>query len=200
MAAADQGQPPSSGAATSLAGFAVAVASERRRHHLAGRLELLGARVASVQAVQTMAQPDADAVRVATLACLDEPVDDVVVASVFGLRSWLAIARRLGYLDEVIGRLRVARLLARDARVADELRDLGLTEIWSTASLTTEDLFHYLLAQPQAGRRVLAQLDTDSERELCHALRAAGATVIEVATTIARPPRTVDVLRRLSDL
>lgn len=199
VVATDPGQPAPD-EVPPLAGFTVAVATERRRHHLAARLENLGARTVSVQAVQTMAQPDAEAVRSANLAFLAEPFDEVVVGSVFGLRAWLALARRYGQVDGVVARLRQARLLAKDARVADELRELGLTEIWSTARLSTEDLFHYLFAQPMAGRRVLAQIDGDAERELCHALRAMGANVIEVVTGIPRPPRAVDVLRRLCDL
>jgi uroporphyrinogen-III synthase len=189
----DDGEPP-------LRGFAIAVASERRRHHLATKLESLGARVASVQAVQTMAQPDSDAVRSANVACLAGPVNEVVVASVFGLRAWLGVARHHGQSEGLVRQLEQARLLARDARVADELRELGLTQIWSTAGATTEDLFHYLLAQPMVGRRVLAQIDTESERELCQALRSAGAHVIEIAATVPRPPRTMDVLRRLCEL
>jgi uroporphyrinogen-III synthase len=183
-----------------LAGFTIAVAADRRRHPAVDLFEAQGARTVSVHAVQTLATPNAEAIRTANLACLAGPINEVVVASVFGLRAWLAVARQYGQFEAIVRQLEQARLLARDARVADELRDLGLTQIWSTAGAETEDLFHYLLAQPMVGRRVLAQIDSESERELCHALRSAGAHVVEVATTNPRAPRTVGILRRLCDL
>jgi uroporphyrinogen-III synthase len=83
---------------------------------------------------------------------------------------------------------------------ADGLRELGLTQIWSTAAATTEDLFRYLIAQPVAGRRVIAQIELDAHRELCAALGSAGATVVEVATHQFGPPSHADEIRRLVDL
>jgi uroporphyrinogen-III synthase len=50
------------------------------------------------------------------------------------------------------------------------------------------------------GRRVVAQIETDAQRELCHALRAVGAVVVEVATSQFAAPTHMDVVRRLNDL
>jgi len=183
-----------------LAGYTVAVATDRRRHELARLLEGVGARTVGVQAVRSVAQPDVAAVHAATLACVAAPVHEVVVSSAFGLRAWLDVARRSGHVDAIVARFGQARLLARDARTADGLRDLGLSQIWSTAAATTEDLFRYLIAQPMTGRRVVVQLDSEAQRELCHALRTAGAEVVEIATAQARRPSHMDVLRRLGDL
>lgn len=182
-----------------LAGFTVALATERRRHALAEVFERLGARTVSFQAVRSIAQVDEEAVRAATLAAVAAPVDEVVVSSAFGLRSWFAVARRIGQAESLVSRFSEARLLARDARAADGLRELGLTEVWSTAAATTEELFRYLLAQPLQGRRIVAQLDSEPLRELCHALRMGGAEVIEVLTYRPQPPNHRDVLRRLSE-
>jgi uroporphyrinogen-III synthase len=182
-----------------LAGYTVAVAADRRRHPIAAMFESIGARTISVQAVRTVAQPDEDAVRAATAEVVARPVHEVVVSSAFGLRSWLAVARRSGGTEALLARFADARLLARDARAADGLRDLGLTQIWSTAGATTEDLFRYLIAQPMVGRRVVAQLDAEPLRELCDTLRAAGADVVEVTAFRSDPPSHVDVLRRLGD-
>ncbi len=183
-----------------LAGFTVAVATDRRRHELASWLESEGARTIGVRAIHTVPQPDANVLSASVRECVAEPVHEVIVSSAFGLRAWLDSARRIGRLDELIDRFGEARLLARDARAADELRGLGLTQIWSTATATTEDLFRYLIAQPMAGRRVVAHIEVDAHRELCHVLRAAGAVVVEVPTTQASPPTHTDVLRRLGDL
>ncbi len=183
-----------------LAGFTVAVATDRRRHDLATRLESEGARTIGVRAIHTVPQPDPHAINNAVRECIAEPVHEVIVSSAFGLRAWLDAARRIGHLDDLIDRFGEARLLARDARAADELRGLGLTQIWSTATATTEDLFRYLIAQPMTGRRVVAHIEVDAQRELCDALRAVGAMVVEVPTTQASPPTHTDVLRRLGDL
>ena len=123
------------------------------------------------------AQPDPEAIAGAVRECVAEPVHEVIVSSAFGLRAWLDAARRIGHLDALIERFGQARLLARDARTADGLRELGLTQIWSTAAATTEDLFRYLIAQPMTGP---PGGGTDRESmpiESCaHALRAAGAS------------------------
>jgi uroporphyrinogen-III synthase len=182
-----------------LAGYTVAVASDRRRHRIATLIEAMGGRTLGIQAVRNIAQPEDDLVRAATAQAVSAPVHEVVVSSAFGLRAWLAVARRCGLAEPLLGRLGQARLLARDARAADGLRELGLTQIWSTAGATTEHLFRYLIAQPMVGRRVVAQLDSEPLRELCHTLRSAGADVVEVPTFRSEPPVHTDVLRRLAE-
>ena len=183
-----------------LAGFTVAVATDRRRHELASWLESEGARTIGVRAIHTVPQPDPLVLPGAVRECIAEPVHEVIVSSAFGLRAWLDAARQIGCLEELVDRFGEARLLARDARAADELRGLGLTQIWSTATATTEDLFRYLIAQPMTGRRVVAHIEVDAHRELSHALRAVGAVVVEIPTTRAAAPTHTDVLRRLGDL
>ena len=190
---------PVTGAVGPLAGYTVAVATDRRRHRLASILEEVGARTISIQAVRSVAQPDEDALRAATEQAITRPIHEVVVSSAFGLRAWLGAARRAGLAEALVARLAEARLLARDARAADGLRDLGLTQIWSTAGATTDDLFRYLIAQPMSGRQVVAQVDSDPHTELCHLLRMAGAGVVEVATYRSQPPNHMDVLRRLGE-
>jgi uroporphyrinogen-III synthase len=183
-----------------LAGFTVAVVTDLRRHELAQWLDAEGARTIGFRAVRVVPQPDPDAIAAAVLECVAEPVHEVIVSSAFGLRAWLDAARRGGHADELVRGFAQTRLLARDPQTADGLRELGLTQIWSTAAGTTEDLFRYLIAQPMVGRRVVAQIETDAQRELCQYLRSQGASVVEVATTQAMPPSHTDVLRRLCDL
>jgi uroporphyrinogen-III synthase len=183
-----------------LAGFTVVVATERRKHEIAEWLEASGSRAIGVRAVRTIAQPDPVAIADAISMCVAEPVHEVIVSSAFGLRAWVEAARRGGYLDGLLSCFREARLLARDARTADGIRELGLTQIWSTAAGTVEDLFRYLNAQPMTGRRVVAHIESDAHRELCHGLRAAGAAVVEVATAQFTPPPDVYTVRRIVDL
>lgn len=183
-----------------LSGYVVAVATDRRRHPLASMLERQGAKTVSVQAVRTVAQPDEEVLRTATFDVIARPVHEIAVSSALGLRAWMDAARRSGQADALLNRFTEARLLAKDARTADGLRDLGFVEIWSTSGGRMEDLFRYLSAQPMAGRRVVAHLDAEPLRELCHALRVAGADVIEVPTYRSQAPTHVGVLRRMVDL
>ena len=197
-ARAEQG-PPADGIPP-LAGYTVAVASDRRRHALAGLLESAGARTVGIQATCPVPQPDLAGLREATLRCLAGRSDEVVIASRFGLRRWLEAARGWGLADALVGRFATARLLSRDAAAADGLRALGLTTIWSTAGATTEELLRYLMAQPLPGRRIVVQLDRPALRDVCDALRAGGADVIEVPTYRSDPPPHAMILRRLIDL
>lgn len=183
-----------------LAGYTIALATDRRNSEMASWLAVEGARTLGFRAVQTTPQPDPTAIAAAVRESVAAPAHEVIVTSAFGLRQWLSAARRLGLLDDLVCGLAEARLLARNPVTADGLRELGLTQIWSTAAATTEDLFRYLMAQPMAGRRVIAQIELDAHRELCEALRAAGATVVEVVTHQFGPPTTADEIRRLVDL
>jgi uroporphyrinogen-III synthase len=166
---------------------------------MAGLLESLGARTVNVQAIRSVAQPDEAVLRAATELVLAAGCDEVVVSSGFGLRVWLTATRRWGLADPLVARFAAARLLARDPRAADSLRELGLTTIWSTAAAATEELFRYLLAQPLKDRRIVVQADMASLREPCQALRSAGADVVEVPTYTAFEPPHADILRRLAE-
>ncbi len=187
-------------AAPPLAGYTVALATDRRNHDMAGWLGAEGARTVGFRAVQTTPQPEPAAIDAAVRESVAAPAHEVIVSSAFGLRLWLSAARRQGLLGELVAGLSEARLLARNPVTADGLRELGLTQIWSTAAATTEDLFRYLIAQPVAGRRVVAQIEMDAHRELCQELRSAGAVVVEVTTHQFGPPSHADEIRRLNDL
>lgn len=216
--------PASARAIAPLAGYTVAIASDRRRHGLADLLESVGARTVGIQAARSVAKPDPSVLREATARCLAGPCDEVVISSALGLRAWIAAARRWRLAPALVARFARARLLARDAAAADALRALGLTTIFSTDRETTEDLLRYLLAsgaagrgdesgaargdaaggggssRPLAGRRIVVQTNALALAEPCQALREAGADVIEVPTHTAHPPAELFSLRRLADL
>ncbi|MGI5239374.1 uroporphyrinogen-III synthase [Dactylosporangium sp. CA-139066] len=190
---------PANAAIAPLTGYTVALATEQRRPALAVPLEEAGAKVVAVQALRIVAQPGEDELRAATEQCLAAPIEDLIVTSPFGFRTWLASAQRWQLADQLAAEFGRARLLARDGAAADSLRELGPREIWSTAAASTEELLRYLLAHPVAGRRIVVQVDTPSLRELCQALRRHGADVVEVPTYRACPPSHTEHLRRLAD-
>jgi uroporphyrinogen-III synthase len=191
--------PPQQHGLAILAGYAVAVVSDRRRHELCTLLEAAGARTVAVQGVRTLSILDDQRLQADTTQVLAGPVDELVVASDFGFRSWLRLARGWQLADALTARFAAARRLASNARAADAIREIGLDEIWSTAAGSTEELFRYLMAQPMAARRVVVQSDNPSVAELCHALRRSGADVVEVLTHQNLPPVHADLLRRLGD-
>jgi uroporphyrinogen-III synthase len=182
-----------------LAGYSVAIASDRRRAVLADQFEQRGARSVSVQAVRTYTTADDIALRAATEEVLAEPIDELVVTSNFGFALWLRAAARWGMRDRLLSRVREARRLAASPRAADALRDAGFADIWSTAAATTEELVRYLLAQQLGGRRIAIQCDGPDSIELCHTLRRAGAALIAVPTYQCAPPTHADILRRLGE-
>lgn len=188
------------GTTAPLAGFTVAIASDRRRHQLASMLESVGAKTVSVQAFRTFAQPGEPALREATSACLEEPCHEVVISSGIGLRAWLAAARRWSVDGQLVARFAGARLLARDPAAADSLRALGLDTIWSTAGATTEELLRYLLAQPLTGRRIIVQTENPTQQDVCAALRSRGARVVEVPVFSSVGPLRAEFPRRLADV
>jgi uroporphyrinogen-III synthase len=183
-----------------LAGYTVAIASDRRRHPVADLLESVGARTVGVQAARSLATPDLARLRRATGQCLAGGCDDVVISSAVGLRAWIGAARRWGTAPSLVERFAAARLLARDAAAADGLRALGLTGISSTDGGTTEELLRFLAAEPLAGRRIVVETNRMSLAEPCAALRRGGAEVIEAPTHTVAPPVESFSVRRLGDL
>ncbi|MET7398258.1 uroporphyrinogen-III synthase [Dactylosporangium sp. NPDC005572] len=180
-----------------LRGFTIAVIGHRRRHRVADLLELHGARTVSIQGVRAVPQPDLAALQRATAACLDAPLDDVVVSSAAGARVWLRAAPDRGRLLAALGS---ARLLAADARTADALRAEGLRDVLSTSAGTVGGLFRYVLANRADGRRFAVQLDTPEQAEYCRMLRMRGADVVEVPVYVTEPPNDIVGLRRVVEL
>ncbi len=120
-----------------LAGYTLAVASDRRRHPLAPMLEAVGAKVVNVQAVRAFSAVDEVDARPATLDAVAQPIDELLVTSDFGFRTWLSAADGWDLRVRLLARFATARLLASTPRAADALREVGLHEIWSTAAAST---------------------------------------------------------------
>jgi len=182
-----------------LTGYRVAVAAERRAPAVAAALSAAGARVAVTQVTSVVPQPDQDLLAAATHAVVAGRVDELVVSSAYGFRSWLGLAGRLGLAGPLVAALRDARLLARNAAAADSLREVGLREVWSTAASSTVDLLRYLLANPVPGSRVVVEVNDPVLPPLCDALRDAGYDVVEVPTFRYGAAPRPDTVRRLRD-
>ncbi|UQU68625.1 uroporphyrinogen-III synthase [Couchioplanes caeruleus] len=163
-----------------LAGFTVAVTAERRREELAALLERRGARVVVAPAITIVPLGDDEALLHATEACVGLAPDIVIATTGIGFRGWLEAAEGWGMGDTLRAALGRARLIARGAKPCGAIRAADLSEEWSAATESSEEILERLLSQGIAGRRIAVQLHGGPQAEFTAALRAAGAAVVEV--------------------
>jgi uroporphyrinogen-III synthase len=188
---------PDPGDGHTLAGYTVVNTADRRREELTALLERRGARVLSVPAVRIVPLPDDAGLLAATREAVSRPLDDVVVTTGIGFRSWLEAARSWGLAEPLLARLAGARLLTRGPKATGAVRAAGLAESWSAASETVAELGGHLAGQRLSGRRIAVQLHGGPLPELCAALRAGGASVVEVPVYRWLPPADPEPLARL---
>jgi len=163
-----------------LTGFTVAITAERRRDELAALLTRRGARVVSAPAITIVPLLDDEALNAATAGCVADAPDIVVVTTGIGFRGWLEAAEGWGLGDALRGGLRGARLIARGAKPCGAIRAAGLSEEWSAPTESCAEILEKLLAEGVAGRRIAVQLHGGPQDDFVSALRAAGASVVEV--------------------
>jgi uroporphyrinogen-III synthase len=196
MSSADAGPP--------LSGFTVAVTADRRRDEFSALLEECGARVVPAPALRIVPMADDGEIKAATVAVVEEPPDIVIATTGIGLRGWLEAADGWGLGDLLRSRLNGAQLVARGPKARGAVRAAGLTEAWSPASESADEVLDYLLddgvAGRLAGRRVALQLHGEPQPEFTAALRDAGAEVTEIPVYRWAPPADPAPLRRLVDL
>ncbi|MBX6749908.1 MAG: uroporphyrinogen-III synthase [Micromonosporaceae bacterium] len=214
-----------------LAGFTVAVTSDRRRDEIATRLAEHGVRIVLAPALRLVPVADDTPLYDATRRLLESAPDVVVGTTVIGMLGWLEAADGWGLGDALRARLADAHVVARWPRPGSELRSAGLAHAWSPATESVAEIVEHLAARftagrsgarsrrsarldeyrpltsargsrrgPLAGRRVAVQLHGVPEDELCAALVAAGAEVVEVPVHRWAPPVDPTPLQRLIDL
>jgi Uroporphyrinogen-III synthase len=214
-----------------LAGFTVAVTSDRRRDEVATQLAEHGARVVLAPALRLVPVADDTPLYDTTRRLLEAAPDVVVGTTVIGMLGWLEAADGWGLGDALRARLAAAHVVARWPRPGSELRAAGLGHAWSPATESVAEVVEHLVARfaparsgarsrrsarlgearlstptrsarrgPLAGRRVAVQLHGVPEDELCAALVAAGAEVVEVPVHRWAAPVDPTPLQRLIDL
>lgn len=180
-----------------LAGFTVAVTAERRRDELGALLQRRGAKVVVAPAITIVPLGDDEALHHATEACVGLAPEIVVVTTGIGFRGWLEAAEGWGMGDTLRAALRRARIVARGAKPVGAVRAADLTEEWSAASESSEEILAHLLEHGIAGRRIAVQLHGGPQEDFTGALRAAGAAVVEVPVYRWTLPADVAPVRRL---
>lgn len=176
-----------------LAGWTVAVTSDRRAQEQAELLQRRGADVVLAPLVQ--ARPVAeDAVRGATNEFVRAPVDIVIAASAVGLRSWLAMTWTWDLGERILESLRSASVIARGSKVAGVIVGEDLTVDWARSADSLAEILHRLSRPSLAGQRVAVLLPGDNSTWFLERLRDLGAEVVavpiyEVTATTAKAPR-----------
>lgn len=181
-----------------LAGFTVAVTTDRRHDELAGLLEHRGTRVVVAPTLRLVPLPDDADLRAATVTCVDKPLDIVVVTSALGLRGWLEAAEGWGLAEALRGRLTAAHLVVRGPQTRAAARAAGLAE--DRMADSGDAVQDYLTSRGVAGQHVAVQLHGEPRPDFCAALRAAGADVLEIPVFQWGAPTDPAPLRRLVDL
>src|SRR5947209_14585746 len=191
--------PVEQGDVLPLAGFTVATTAERRREELIGLLQRRGARVVSAPALRLLPLSDDEELHAATLVCIESSVDQVLVTTGIGFRSWLEAADGWGLGDALRERLAGTQVLARGPKARGAIRAAGLVESWSPRSEAIAEMLAHVLEGDAGGKRIVVQLHGEPLPELVSTLRDAGAVVVEVPVYRWLPPVDLASVRRLVD-
>ncbi|MEV6807352.1 uroporphyrinogen-III synthase [Streptomyces sp. NPDC051132] len=192
----DEDQQPEHGP---LAGFTVGVTAARRAEELSALLQRRGATVLHAPALRIVPLADDGELLAATKEIIDQVPDVVVATTAIGFRGWVEAADGWGLGEELVSRLRGARLLARGPKVKGAIRAAGLTEEWSPASESLAEVLDRLLEEGVDGDRVAVQLHGEPLPGFVESLRAAGAEVLPVPVYRWMPPEDIGPLDRLLD-
>ncbi|MFI6926878.1 uroporphyrinogen-III synthase [Nonomuraea spiralis] len=180
-----------------LAGFTIGVTATRRREEFGALLERRGARVVSAPAIRLVPLAEDADLLAATRLTLQAPLDDVVVTTGVGFRGWMAAAEGWGLSADLGDHLTRARLLTRGPKARGAVRAAGLTDHWTPATESCDEVKEYLLAQDLRGRRIAVQQHGEPLTDFVADLRGAGAEVIEIPVYRWLPYRDISPLRRL---
>ncbi|MEW2509308.1 uroporphyrinogen-III synthase [Streptomyces sp. NPDC046870] len=192
----DEEQHPEHGP---LAGFTVGVTAARRAEELGALLQRRGATVVHAPALRIVPLADDGELLAATKEIIDQVPDVVVATTAIGFRGWVEAADGWGLGEQLLGRLRGVRLLARGPKVKGAIRAAGLTEEWSPSSESLAEVLDRLLEDGVDGDRVAVQLHGEPLPGFVESLRAAGADVVPVPVYRWMPPEDLSPLDRLLD-
>ncbi|MFF9401312.1 uroporphyrinogen-III synthase [Streptomyces sp. NPDC014744] len=182
-----------------LTGFTVGVTAARRAEEFEALLERRGAAVLHAPALRIVPLADDTELLAATREVIGSVPDVVVATTAVGFQGWMEAADGWGLGDRLAAVLRGAELLARGPKVKGAVRAAGLTESWSPASESMDEVLDRLLTEGVAGRRIALQLHGEPLQGFMEPLRAAGAEVVAVPVYRWTDPEDIAPLDRLLD-
>lgn len=192
----EQEQSPEHGP---LAGFTVGVTAARRAEELGALLQRRGAAVLHAPALRIVPLADDSELLAATKEIIERAPDIAVATTAIGFRGWVEAADGWGLGEELLARLRGARILARGPKVKGAIRAAGLTEEWSPSSESMAEVLDRLLAEGVDGLRIVLQLHGEPLPGFVESLRARGAEVVGVPVYRWMPPEDLGPVDRLLD-
>jgi uroporphyrinogen-III synthase len=165
---------------TSLAGYAVGITADRRWEEQAELLGRRGATVLHGPTIKTLPLGSAEDLRRATEQVILEPPDIVVANTGIGMRAWLSAAESWGLGEALHGALDSSSIFARGPKASAAAHQAGLEVTARAASELMSELIELIVATGVAGKRVAFQCHGDDSPVAISALKAAGASVIEI--------------------
>jgi uroporphyrinogen-III synthase len=165
---------------TSLAGYAVGITADRRWEEQAELLGRRGATVLHGPTIKTLPLGSAEDLRRATEQVILEPPDIVVANTGIGMRAWLSAAESWGLGEALHGALDSSRIFARGPKASAAAHQAGLEVTARAASELMSELIELIVATDVADKRVAFQCHGDDSPLAVSALKAAGASVIEI--------------------
>ncbi|MGY3202023.1 uroporphyrinogen-III synthase [Streptomyces sp. TE5632] len=182
-----------------LAGFTVGVTAARRAEELGALLQRRGAAVLHAPALRIVPLADDSELLAATEEIIERAPDIAIATTAIGFRGWVEAADGWGLGEELLAKLRGARILARGPKVKGAIRAAGLTEEWSPSSESMAEVLDLLLAEGVGGLRIALQLHGEPLPGFVESLRAQGAEVVGVPVYRWMPPKDIGPVDRLLD-
>lgn len=136
----------------------------------------------------------------AVLKLCDEGCDWLLLVTGMGTRAMVGVAESLGRKDDLLRRMRDAKLGVRGYKTVKALKELGLKPLVEDDDGTTEGLRRMLEPYDFAGVRVAFKLHGERVPELTEWLGARGASVLEIPLYRYRPPSDDEVWTLLNEI
>ena len=157
-----------------LAGFRLAVTSDRRSAELIEAFERRGAEVTHTPLLKLAPLDDEQQLIAQTRKLIELRPQAVVITTAYGLRRWVETSEAAGIGDELLAAFGQAQLYVRGAKAHGAVKALGLEPAAVAADGRSASMLQ-LLKGNLDGATVALQLHADSDHGLPQSLRELGA-------------------------
>jgi len=180
-------------------GRRVAVAGDRRFGDIKLLVEKQGGEAVS-RPMMRSAPLDDPGTTEAILRLCDEGCDWLVLVTGMGTRAMIGAAETLGRKDDLLARMRAAKIAARGYKTVKALKELGLKPVVQDDDGTTEGLRRQLEPFDFSETRVAFKLHGERVPELTEWLESRGASVLEIPLYRYQPPSDTEVRTLLGEI
>ena len=166
---------------TQLAGFRIAVTSDRRSEDLISAFERRGADVTHAPTIRMTGVSDDSILDAQTRAIIAASPDVLLATTSYGIRRWFEAADAAGVGHELGEKLSRSRILVRGPKARGAIRAVDLDDDGMSERETTTSLVDLALRSGVAGKTIAVQLHGFTDSVQLERLATAGATVLTVA-------------------